>query len=64
LHQRVVERVQNVKGYAIVNTIKRTAIFVGALLLPLAASADHNSKWGEGCHRVVLKLADRIDALS
>ena len=30
------------------NTFKGTAILAGALLLPLAASADHNSKWGEG----------------
>ena len=30
------------------NIFKRTAILTGTLLLPLAASADHNSRWGEG----------------
>lgn len=30
------------------NTLKRTAILTGALMLPLVASADHNSKWGDG----------------
>lgn len=30
------------------NTFKATAILASAALLPLAASADHNSKWGEG----------------
>ncbi len=28
--------------------VKRTAILAGVLLLPMTASADHNSKWGEG----------------
>jgi len=28
--------------------VKRTAIIAGFLLLPAVASADHNSKWGEG----------------